>query len=395
MEDAEATAAEAAAEAQAAQAQAATPGQATEAETASAAQPQAAGPARGARRGNVSRRTCRAARPAGDSGHPPGPRGAGPGRHRGRRGQPDLAGDPGSDGLERLSQSRRPAGGRPERMARGGVWGVVPPRPAQSAQRRAEVLEQVVAGLDARPTAAPGRRAPPAPTRPPTRASSGPGARSATPPRRATRPSVNSRVRPQISHRLGLPAAGDRNDTMPPNPRICLRGHLVAGMRLQPGIEHLGHRGCAASMSATRCAFWPCRSIRTARVFTPRSVSHASNGPPAAPVAFWMKTDLLSEAAVGHHERAADHVGVPAYVLRGGVHDHVRAEHQRLLQVGRGERVVHHEQRALVVRELRERADVGDREQRVRRRLHPHDRGGARPAPRDRVAGRTPAPAGS
>ena len=42
MEDAEATAAEAAAEAQAAQAQAATPGQATEAETAPAAQPQAA-----------------------------------------------------------------------------------------------------------------------------------------------------------------------------------------------------------------------------------------------------------------------------------------------------------------------------------------------------------------
>src|SRR5260370_12573659 len=27
-------------------------------------------------------------------------------------------------------QPRRPAGGRPERMARGGVWGVVPPRPA-------------------------------------------------------------------------------------------------------------------------------------------------------------------------------------------------------------------------------------------------------------------------
>ena len=39
-------------------------------------------------------------------------------------------------------------------------------------------------------------------------------------------------------------------------------------------------------MSATRAAFRECWSIRTARVFTPRSVSHASNGPATAPVAF-------------------------------------------------------------------------------------------------------------
>ncbi len=46
--------------------------------------------------------------------------------------------------------------------------------------------------------------------------------------------------------------------------------------------------GCAASHAAMWRAFAQCRSIRTARVFAPRSTSQASNGPATAPVAFWV-----------------------------------------------------------------------------------------------------------
>ena len=42
-------------------------------------------------------------------------------------------------------------------------------------------------------------------------------------------------------------------------------------------------------MSATRAALRQCRSMRTARVLIPRSVSQASNGPATAPVAFCKK----------------------------------------------------------------------------------------------------------
>ena len=64
-----------------------------------------------------------------------------------------------------------------------------------------------------------------------------------------------------------------------------------------------------------------------------------------------------------------------AQVLGGGVDHHVGPQRQRLLQVRRRERVVHHEQRADLVRRLGQRADVGDAEQRVGGRLDP-DHGG-------------------
>ena len=43
--------------------------------------------------------------------------------------------------------------------------------------------------------------------------------------------------------------------------------------------------GWLVSIWATRIAFSPCRSIRTASVRMPRSVSQESNGPGTAPVA--------------------------------------------------------------------------------------------------------------
>ncbi len=73
----------------------------------------------------------------------------------------------------------------------------------------------------------------------------------------------------------------------------------------------------------------------------------------------------------GDDQRAADDVRVPADVLGRRVHDDVGTERERVLQVGRGERVVDDEQRAGGVRQVRELADVGDGEHRVGRRLDP------------------------
>src|SRR5664280_816823 len=78
---------------------------------------------------------------------------------------------------------------------------------------------------------------------------------------------------------------------------------------------------------------------------------------------------------LGRHDRAADDVTVTAAVLRGRVHDDVSAEGKGLLEVRRGERVVHGQDRAGLVSHGRKRTNVGNSQQRVGRRLDPYDLG--------------------
>ena len=71
----------------------------------------------------------------------------------------------------------------------------------------------------------------------------------------------------------------------------------VAHLPLRPGRGRDGSAGrgsrrartcgCSASQSASRRALAQCRSMRTASVLMPRSVSQASNGPGTPPAAFW------------------------------------------------------------------------------------------------------------
>ena len=69
-------------------------------------------------------------------------------------------------------------------------------------------------------------------------------------------------------------------------------------------------------MSATRAAFRLCRSIRTASVLMPRSISQASNGPATAPVAFCAEHQPARPGAGSSwHRRAAEHVGMAAEIL--------------------------------------------------------------------------------
>ncbi|CAM5665895.1 hypothetical protein SSPIM334S_07589 [Streptomyces spiroverticillatus] len=86
-----------------------------------------------------------------------------------------------------------------------------------------------------------------------------------------------------------------------------------------------------------------------------------------------MEHQLLGDSGVVGDERTPDDVRVPAHVLGGRVHDDVRAQRDRLLEVGAGEGVVDDELRARRVRDLRDGGDVRDPEQRVGGRLDPHD----------------------
>ena len=72
----------------------------------------------------------------------------------------------------------------------------------------------------------------------------------------------------------------------------------------------------------------------------PRSTRKESIGERIAPELFCTKPEPL-DVLLGLRDRdAADGVGVAAQELRRRVHDDVRAERQRLLEVGRAERVV-------------------------------------------------------
>ena len=81
--------------------------------------------------------------------------------------------------------------------------------------------------------------------------------------------------------------------------------------------------------------------------------------------------ETFCDRRVVRRGEAADHVGVSAEVLRRRVHDDVRAEGERRLQVRSGEGVVDDEDRADRVRSIGGRTDVDDVQQRIRRRLDP------------------------
>jgi len=125
-------------------------------------------------------------------------------------------------------------------------------------------------------------------------------------------------------------------------------------MARQPGYRTDVTAGWPASAPATRAAFAQCLSIRAARVLTPRSVSQASNGL-HRPGRVLGEGELVGVARVLQNDGATHHVRVTAEVLGRGVDNDVGTQVERALQVRRGERVVHDEQRAVLVGERGER----------------------------------------
>lgn len=85
--------------------------------------------------------------------------------------------------------------------------------------------------------------------------------------------------------------------------------------------------------------------------------------------------DPFCQLGFGRGRKAAHHIGVAADVFGGGMRDHIGAQLQRVLQIGRGEGVVHHADAAVAVGNLGDGGDVDHAQQRVGGRLHPHQLG--------------------
>src|SRR4029450_2795346 len=84
-----------------------------------------------------------------------------------------------------------------------------------------------------------------------------------------------------------------------------------------------------------------------------------------------MEPQLLGQVVVVEYQCTTDDVGVAAAVLGGRVHDDVRTQLQRLLEVRRGKCVVDYHQSPGRVRQIHNRGNVSNIEQGICRRLDP------------------------
>ena len=84
------------------------------------------------------------------------------------------------------------------------------------------------------------------------------------------------------------------------------------------------------------------------------------------------KCDLIAELLVfPDHNDAANHIGVPVQIFRGGMNDHVEAELDRALHPGAGESVVGNADGFVGARDLRDRFEVDQFQQRIAWRFDP------------------------
>ena len=152
--------------------------------------------------------------------------------------------------------------------------------------------------------------------------------------------------------------------------------HLAARDLGLVGIQHLRRRRRARAASArSACAFAAVLAhAQRERLHAPQHEVAVERRRHRAHRVL-QEAQLVGELGVVHRDEPADDVGVTAEVLRRRVHRRVGAERERLLEVRRRERVVDDDPRLALVRELRHRRDVDDREQRVGRRLDPHHAG--------------------
>ena len=196
-----------------------------------------------------------------------------------------------------------------------------------------------------------------------------------TPPRDS--PRMITLVRAHTSSAAASPPA-TRKLTMPPKRRICRLARSWPGWLARPGKNTsvdprmLGQER-RHLLGVVAVPVHPHRQGAQPAQHQPgvERAGHAADR-------VLVEAQPLGQVVVVDHQRAADDVGVAAAVLGGGVHDHVGAEGDRLLQVRAGEGVVHDDQGAGRVGQLGDGGDVGDGQQRVGRRLDPDPGGHAR-----------------
>ena len=168
-------------------------------------------------------------------------------------------------------------------------------------------------------------------------------------------------------------APSPRDDrTTPPRRPAATAGHRqrVLRMRRQARVVDARRPPAASRAScASASARALCACMRMPSVSRPLSTTQALNGDSAMPARAHHRHELslieLSRAA----DRAGHHAALAVEVLGARVDDEVGAELDRPLQRRRAEAVVDRQQRAGVVRDVGQRADVADLGQRIGRRL--------------------------
>ena len=160
----------------------------------------------------------------------------------------------------------------------------------------------------------------------------------------STPPSDSARVNSSVAaHTRSAasrpPASGERHH--PAEAAHLLGRHLVPGVLGQARVEHArrppgGRR--ASRRRARRCrSAAPCAPRASS---TPRRVSQLSNGPGTEPTAFWVNVSCSASSSSLVTSAPPTTSECPPRYLVVECSDDVRAERERLLQVGRGEGVV-------------------------------------------------------
>ncbi len=163
------------------------------------------------------------------------------------------------------------------------------------------------------------------------------------------------------------------------------RGHVVSGMVDQSGVVDLFDGGVIRQKArhGTR--------VRAVAIHSNAEGFHAAQQQVAVQRSRdgadgeLVKPQSRREFVVVRRDKSAYDVGVPAYVLRRGVHHDVGAQGEGTLQVRRGERVIDHQASAVFARGGAQRRNRNNVQERVTRRLDPEHLRRGREGGLDRV----------
>ena len=151
-----------------------------------------------------------------------------------------------------------------------------------------------------------------------------------TPPRL----SASAHSRTELSSRRAASSDPRSNAIMPPNPRICVRGQRVLGMRRQARIVHAGDLRVSLQIlrhgQAVRVVpFHPERQRLRAAQHQPRIERTEDRA-----LRVLHERQPLDVVVARRHDDAADAVAVAVEIFRRAVHDEVGAELDGPLNVG-------------------------------------------------------------
>ncbi len=139
-------------------------------------------------------------------------------------------------------------------------------------------------------------------------------------------------------------------------------GQLVIGVAFQAGIEDFSHGGVGFEEARHLHGVGAVALHAQLEGLQPDAGQPGIEGAGAAAQVLEDGIELgLDVGNVAADDRAAHDQAVTAEVLGGGMDDHVRAEGERALAVGRGEGVIHHQPGALFVGDIRDGLEIGER----------------------------------